>query len=199
MSPMSSRIVEISAVMVASTRCRLVMMECVASTRARISSRSTLTASMAAVKSSMSRSQAKTMRRMWLTSPLLLLSKSFSSPTSYFSWSKSSAMVSKPADAPAASRGFIEDAPRFTCESFLSKSLCMLESWAWSWASKSCRRVETFFRTCASLVPVLRDGMRLPSPVASPPFSKLASLCSTSLSLCSTSIARCRSQGRLEW
>mmetsp|Transcript_104527 Transcript_104527/g.300888 ORF Transcript_104527/g.300888 Transcript_104527/m.300888 type:complete len:331 (+) Transcript_104527:379-1371(+) len=85
MSPMSNLIVEISAVIVASTRCLLVMMECVASTRARISSRSTLTASMAAVKSSMSRSQASTMRRMWLTSPLLLLSRSFSSPTSYLS------------------------------------------------------------------------------------------------------------------
>lgn len=68
-SPISSRMVEISAVMVASTRCREVMMECVASTRARISSRSTFTASMAAVKSSMSRSQARTMRRMWFTSP----------------------------------------------------------------------------------------------------------------------------------
>mmetsp|Transcript_128689 Transcript_128689/g.400422 ORF Transcript_128689/g.400422 Transcript_128689/m.400422 type:complete len:468 (+) Transcript_128689:444-1847(+) len=85
MSPMSKRMVEISAVMVASTRCLLVMMECVASTRARISSRSTFTASMAAVKSSMSRSQARTMRRMWFTSPLLLLSRSFNSPTSYFS------------------------------------------------------------------------------------------------------------------
>mmetsp|Transcript_44247 Transcript_44247/g.137116 ORF Transcript_44247/g.137116 Transcript_44247/m.137116 type:complete len:288 (-) Transcript_44247:49-912(-) len=192
MSPMSSRIVEISAVMVASTRCLLVMMEWVASTRARISSRSTLTASMAAVKSSMSRSQARTIRRMWFTSPLLLLSKSLSSPTSYFSWSKSSAMVSRPADAPAESRGFIEEAPRFTCESFLSKSLCMLESWAWSCASKSCRRVETFLRTWASLAPDLRAGMRLPpSAPASPPFSTLVSLCSRSLSLCSTSIARC--------
>ena len=68
-SPISSRMVEISAVIVASTRCREVMMECVASTRARISSRSTFTASMAAVKSSMSRSQTRTMRRMWFTSP----------------------------------------------------------------------------------------------------------------------------------
>lgn len=68
-SPISNRMVEISAVMVASTRCRLVIMEWVASTRARISSKSTFTASMAAVKSSMSRSHAKTMRRMWFTSP----------------------------------------------------------------------------------------------------------------------------------
>merc|ERR1719473_1321914 len=51
------------------------MIECVASTRARISSKSTFTASMAAVKSSMSRSQASTMRRTWLISPLLLFSK----------------------------------------------------------------------------------------------------------------------------
>mmetsp|Transcript_65508 Transcript_65508/g.175197 ORF Transcript_65508/g.175197 Transcript_65508/m.175197 type:complete len:250 (-) Transcript_65508:772-1521(-) len=62
MSPMSRRMVEISAVTVASTRCLEVMIECVESTRARISSRSTFTASMAAVKSSMSRSQASTMR-----------------------------------------------------------------------------------------------------------------------------------------
>mmetsp|Transcript_73973 Transcript_73973/g.209491 ORF Transcript_73973/g.209491 Transcript_73973/m.209491 type:complete len:250 (-) Transcript_73973:796-1545(-) len=62
MSPMSRRIVEISAVTVASTRCLEVMMEWVESTLARISSRSTFTASMAAVKSSMSRSQASTMR-----------------------------------------------------------------------------------------------------------------------------------------
>mmetsp|Transcript_102296 Transcript_102296/g.266823 ORF Transcript_102296/g.266823 Transcript_102296/m.266823 type:complete len:210 (-) Transcript_102296:292-921(-) len=114
MSPMSRRMVEISAVIVASTRCLLVMMECVASTRARISSRSTFTASIAAVKSSMSRSQANTIRRMWFTSPLLLLSRSFSSPTSYFNWSRSSAMVSNPADGPDPSKGFIEDAPRFT-------------------------------------------------------------------------------------
>mmetsp|Transcript_28764 Transcript_28764/g.72641 ORF Transcript_28764/g.72641 Transcript_28764/m.72641 type:complete len:206 (+) Transcript_28764:313-930(+) len=114
MSPMSSRMVEISAVIVASTRCLLVMMECVASTLALISSRSTLTASIAAVKSSMSRSQARTILRMWLTSPLLLLRRSLSSPTSYFSWSKSSAMVSRPAEGPEESRGFMEEAPRFT-------------------------------------------------------------------------------------
>mmetsp|Transcript_24065 Transcript_24065/g.63216 ORF Transcript_24065/g.63216 Transcript_24065/m.63216 type:complete len:239 (-) Transcript_24065:398-1114(-) len=64
MSPMSNLIVEISAVIVASTLCLLVMIECVASTRARISSRSTFTASIAAVKSSMSLSHARTMRRM---------------------------------------------------------------------------------------------------------------------------------------
>mmetsp|Transcript_48093 Transcript_48093/g.155166 ORF Transcript_48093/g.155166 Transcript_48093/m.155166 type:complete len:227 (+) Transcript_48093:1520-2200(+) len=156
MSPMSKRMVEISAVTVASTRCLEVMMEWVESTLARISSRSTFTASMAAVKSSMSRSQANTMRRMWFTSPLLLLSKSFNSPTSYLSWSKSSAMVSKPAEGPEPSKAFIEEAPRFTCDNFLSKSLCKLESWAVIWASKSCNLVETFFKTCASLLPELR-------------------------------------------
>mmetsp|Transcript_106530 Transcript_106530/g.281005 ORF Transcript_106530/g.281005 Transcript_106530/m.281005 type:complete len:467 (-) Transcript_106530:2-1402(-) len=163
MSPMSSRMVEISAVMVASTRCLLVMMECVASTRARISSRSTFTASIAAVKSSMSRSQASTMRRTWLTSPLLLFSRSFSSPTSNFSWSRSSAIVSIPADGPAPSRGFMEDAPRLTCDSFLSKSPCMFDSWAVSWASKSCNLVETFLRICASVAPVFL------APPSSPP------------------------------
>mmetsp|Transcript_66391 Transcript_66391/g.176823 ORF Transcript_66391/g.176823 Transcript_66391/m.176823 type:complete len:374 (+) Transcript_66391:511-1632(+) len=194
MSPMSKRMVEISAVMVASTRCLLVMMEWVASTLARISSRSTFTASMAAVKSSMSRSHARTIRLMWFTSPLLLLSRSLSSPTSYFSWSRSSAMVSKPAEAPAESRGFMDEAPRFTWESFLSKSLCMLESWACSCASKSWRRVDTFFRTCASLPPDFRVGSKEPSSPSPPLRSTLARRCSKSLSLCSTSIARCGGQ-----
>mmetsp|Transcript_2323 Transcript_2323/g.6841 ORF Transcript_2323/g.6841 Transcript_2323/m.6841 type:complete len:229 (-) Transcript_2323:734-1420(-) len=89
MSPMSRRMVEISAVTVASTRCRDVMMECVESTRARISSRSTFTASMAAVKSSMSRSQARTIRFTWAVSFFWLLRRSLSSPTSYFTASRS--------------------------------------------------------------------------------------------------------------
>mmetsp|Transcript_24467 Transcript_24467/g.59351 ORF Transcript_24467/g.59351 Transcript_24467/m.59351 type:complete len:204 (-) Transcript_24467:186-797(-) len=151
MSPMSNRMVEISAVMVASTLWRDVMIECVASTRARISSRSTFTASMAAVKSSMSRSHARTMRRTWFISPLLLDSKSFSSPTSYFKASRSSAMVSRPADAEVVSRGRMPLAPRLRCDSFLSKSPCILESCAVICASKSCSRVETFFRICASV------------------------------------------------
>mmetsp|Transcript_22283 Transcript_22283/g.45522 ORF Transcript_22283/g.45522 Transcript_22283/m.45522 type:complete len:219 (+) Transcript_22283:77-733(+) len=186
MSPMSNRIVEISAVIVASTRCLLVMIECVASTLARISSRSTFTASMAAVKSSMSRSHASTMRLMWLTSPLLLLSRSFSSPTSYFNWSRSSAMVSRPADGPAESNGLIEDAPRFTCESFLSKSPCMFESCAVIWASKSCKRVDTFFKICASLPPpVFRDGSNSSEPPGpSPPPSRVRIRCSNSLTVC---------------
>mmetsp|Transcript_38078 Transcript_38078/g.77843 ORF Transcript_38078/g.77843 Transcript_38078/m.77843 type:complete len:240 (-) Transcript_38078:467-1186(-) len=122
-SPISSRMVEISAVMVASTRCREVMMEWVASTRARISSRSTFTASMAAVKSSMSRSQARTMRRMWFTSPLLLVNRSFSSPTSNFSWSTSSAMVSKPVSGPTPSMALVVPDERWTWDNFLSKSV----------------------------------------------------------------------------
>mmetsp|Transcript_24013 Transcript_24013/g.74407 ORF Transcript_24013/g.74407 Transcript_24013/m.74407 type:complete len:221 (-) Transcript_24013:12-674(-) len=201
MSPMSSRMVEISAVTVASTRCLDVMMECVESTRARISSRSTFTASMAAVKSSMSRSQARTMRRMWFTSPLLLLSRSLSSPTSYFSWSRSSAMVSKPAEAPAASSGRMEDAPLFTCASFLSKSLCMLESCAVSCASKSCSRVDTFFRIWASLPAVLREGSKPPSSGAGPSpacLSRSPTRRSRSRSACCTpSMARlcCRAEG----
>mmetsp|Transcript_69165 Transcript_69165/g.160333 ORF Transcript_69165/g.160333 Transcript_69165/m.160333 type:complete len:480 (-) Transcript_69165:1-1440(-) len=188
MSPMSKRMVEISAVMVASTRWRLVIMEWVASTRARISSRSTFTASMAAVKSSMSRSQASTIRRMWFTSPLLLLRRSLSSPTSYFSWSKSSAIVSIPAEAPAASSGFMDDAPRFTCDSFLSKSLCMLESCACSCASKSWSLVETFFRTCASLAPVFLAGMRpssaAPAPASPAPRSRLSTRRSRDRTVC---------------
>mmetsp|Transcript_16952 Transcript_16952/g.53266 ORF Transcript_16952/g.53266 Transcript_16952/m.53266 type:complete len:363 (-) Transcript_16952:18-1106(-) len=89
MSPMSRRMVEISAVTVASTRCLEVMMECVESTRARISSRSTLTASMAAVKSSMSRSHARTMRFTCAVSLFWPFNRSFSSPTSYFTASRS--------------------------------------------------------------------------------------------------------------
>mmetsp|Transcript_28851 Transcript_28851/g.68601 ORF Transcript_28851/g.68601 Transcript_28851/m.68601 type:complete len:433 (+) Transcript_28851:1095-2393(+) len=96
MSPMSSRIVEISAVTVASTRWREVMIEWVESTRARISSRSTFTASMAAVKSSMSLSQARTIRLTCDVSLLAPLSKSFSSPMSYFTESKSCDRLSKP-------------------------------------------------------------------------------------------------------
>mmetsp|Transcript_53247 Transcript_53247/g.148788 ORF Transcript_53247/g.148788 Transcript_53247/m.148788 type:complete len:211 (-) Transcript_53247:8-640(-) len=193
MSPMSSLMVEISAVMVASTRWRLVMIECVASTRARISSRSTLTASMAAVKSSMSRSQASTMRRTWLTSPLLLFRRSLSSPTSNLSWSKSSAMVSMPADCPPASSGFIEEAPRLTCESFLSKSLCMLLSWAVSWASKSCSRVDTFFRIWASLL--LAEPGFLPAVSApSAPVDKAAS-CASRAARRSSTVAMARYGG----
>mmetsp|Transcript_25615 Transcript_25615/g.41043 ORF Transcript_25615/g.41043 Transcript_25615/m.41043 type:complete len:218 (+) Transcript_25615:1091-1744(+) len=100
MSPMSKRMVEISAVTVASTRCLEVMMEWVESTRALISSRSTLTASIAAVKSSMSLSQASTMRFTWEVSFLAPLSTSLSSPISYFTASRSWARLSKPG-APA--------------------------------------------------------------------------------------------------
>mmetsp|Transcript_13497 Transcript_13497/g.18978 ORF Transcript_13497/g.18978 Transcript_13497/m.18978 type:complete len:218 (-) Transcript_13497:586-1239(-) len=96
MSPMSRRMVEISAVTVASTRWREVMMECVESTRALISSRSTFTASIAAVKSSMSLSQARTMRFTWEVSVLEAFSISFSSPMSYFTASRSCERLSKP-------------------------------------------------------------------------------------------------------
>mmetsp|Transcript_17545 Transcript_17545/g.52797 ORF Transcript_17545/g.52797 Transcript_17545/m.52797 type:complete len:585 (+) Transcript_17545:245-1999(+) len=194
MSPMSRRMVEISAVMVASTRCLLVMMECVASTRALISSRSTFTASIAAVKSSMSRSQARTMRRMWFTSPLLLPRRSFSSPTSYFSWSRSSAMVSRPAEPPAASRGLAEEAPLLAWESFLSKSPCMLFICAVICASKSCRRVETFFMVCASLLPALRPGIPCSSASPSPLLSSAKRRSSTSLRRRSASIFRRQAQ-----
>mmetsp|Transcript_14142 Transcript_14142/g.32015 ORF Transcript_14142/g.32015 Transcript_14142/m.32015 type:complete len:203 (+) Transcript_14142:1295-1903(+) len=93
-SPMSSRIVEISAVTVASTRCLDVITECVESTLDLISSKSTFTASIAAVKSSMSRSQASTMRFTWAVSFFVPLRRSFSSPTSYFTESRSRTTLS---------------------------------------------------------------------------------------------------------
>ena len=56
----------------------------------RISSRATFAASTVAVKSSLSRPRAGAMHRTWFASPLLLLSESLSSPTSYFRWSMAS-------------------------------------------------------------------------------------------------------------
>mmetsp|Transcript_104522 Transcript_104522/g.300861 ORF Transcript_104522/g.300861 Transcript_104522/m.300861 type:complete len:226 (+) Transcript_104522:1134-1811(+) len=127
MSPMSSLIVEISAVTVASTRCREVMMEWVESTRARISSKSTFTASMAAVKSSMSRSQANTMRFTWAVSFFCPLTMSLSSPMSYLMASRSCDTLSEPAVAPstpAIPRGWL---PKKA--SFFSKSVVMSCNW----------------------------------------------------------------------
>mmetsp|Transcript_22494 Transcript_22494/g.50351 ORF Transcript_22494/g.50351 Transcript_22494/m.50351 type:complete len:393 (+) Transcript_22494:529-1707(+) len=147
MSPMSSRIVEISAVMVASTRCLLVMMECVASTLARISSRSTFTASMAAVKSSMSRSQAKTMRFTCAVSVFAPFMRSFSSPSSYFTESRSCAKVPMPgvvasAPSPPMLRGC---EPRKDMR--FSRSCDITCNWLETWASKSLIRFVTFFKS----------------------------------------------------
>mmetsp|Transcript_56284 Transcript_56284/g.131988 ORF Transcript_56284/g.131988 Transcript_56284/m.131988 type:complete len:211 (-) Transcript_56284:228-860(-) len=72
------------------------MMEWVESTLARISSKSTFTASIAAVKSSMSLSQARTIRFTWSVSCLAPFSRSFNSPTSYFTASTSRARLSTP-------------------------------------------------------------------------------------------------------
>ena len=49
-----------------------------------------------------------------------------------------SLLIRLPADAPAASSGFIDEAPRFTWDSFLSKSLCIFDNLAVMWHSKSC-------------------------------------------------------------
>mmetsp|Transcript_3931 Transcript_3931/g.9122 ORF Transcript_3931/g.9122 Transcript_3931/m.9122 type:complete len:293 (-) Transcript_3931:291-1169(-) len=131
MSPISKRMVEISAVTVASTRWRDVMMECVESTRARISSKSTFTASMAAVKSSMSRSHASTMRFTWSVSCFAPFSKSFSSPTSYFTASMSRERLSAPGTSSAP---VLWERKK---ETFLSTSWVSVWICDATWASKS--------------------------------------------------------------
>mmetsp|Transcript_56977 Transcript_56977/g.124976 ORF Transcript_56977/g.124976 Transcript_56977/m.124976 type:complete len:221 (-) Transcript_56977:162-824(-) len=133
MSPMSSLIVEISAVTVASTRCRLVMIEWVESSLALISSKSTLTASMAAVKSSISRSHPRTMRLTWAVSAEVLFTASFSSPMSYFNAFKSALNSS--------ALGIAWLLPPRVVEAitiaFLSTSAPSFCIWAVIWASKS--------------------------------------------------------------
>mmetsp|Transcript_56782 Transcript_56782/g.104290 ORF Transcript_56782/g.104290 Transcript_56782/m.104290 type:complete len:393 (+) Transcript_56782:1427-2605(+) len=165
MSPMSSRIVDISAVTVASTRCLEVMMECVESTRARISSRSTLTASIAAVKSSMSLSQARTMRFTWDVSPLVLFNMSLTSPRSYLIASISCAKVSVPiAGLPSPSPGRADELMKAI---FFSTSWDITCNWLVTCASKSLRRLVTFFRSWLSpALPAIRTPLCPGSPAS---------------------------------
>mmetsp|Transcript_57768 Transcript_57768/g.124244 ORF Transcript_57768/g.124244 Transcript_57768/m.124244 type:complete len:522 (+) Transcript_57768:778-2343(+) len=156
MSPISSRIVEISAVTVASTRCLLVMIEWVESTRALISSRSTLTASIAAVKSSISRSQARTMRFTWAVSLLAPVSMSFISPRSYLRALMSLARSSGAAPGAPGVRVRVAMAEAFLSRSLLSFCICSVIC-----ASKSESLEATFFINCPS--PALPLGRNLPT------------------------------------
>mmetsp|Transcript_52810 Transcript_52810/g.120194 ORF Transcript_52810/g.120194 Transcript_52810/m.120194 type:complete len:367 (+) Transcript_52810:1536-2636(+) len=156
MSPMSSLMVEISAVTVASTRCRLVMIECVESTRALISSRSTFTASIAAVKSSISRSQASTIRFTCAVSLLALVSMSFSSPMSYLRALMSEETSSGAAPGAPGVRVRVAMAEAFLSRSLLSFCICSVIC-----ASKSESLEATFFINCPS--PALPLGRNLPT------------------------------------
>mmetsp|Transcript_29371 Transcript_29371/g.84425 ORF Transcript_29371/g.84425 Transcript_29371/m.84425 type:complete len:280 (-) Transcript_29371:145-984(-) len=176
MSPMSKRIVEISAVTVASTRCLDVMIEWVESTRARISSKSTFTASMAAVKSSMSRSHARTMRFTCAVSFFAAFIMSLSSPTSYLMASKSLATWSMPAAGASAPtpRGW---APRKAI--FFSISVDIICNWLETCASKSLMRLVTFFINWPS--PPLRRPPVAPPSSPEPPASSVRTRASSFL------------------